>query len=122
MTEPNVTTIAIEVPDDSILAHKQLTIRPLNKMRLKHLRAFRRVVAAGRNADMDDMAIALQGVLIGWTEADVDELTLDEMMLVISKLDSHEQGAIPNGSGSNSRQRSARTMRGRGRAGFPPSS
>jgi hypothetical protein len=122
MTEPNVTTLEIEVPDDSILASKQLTVRPIGKMRLKHLRAFRRVIRAGREADMDDMAIALQGCLIGWTEDEVNELTLDEMMLVISKLDQHEKTAIPNASGSSSPPRSAQTTRGRGRTGSARSS
>ncbi len=102
MSEPDIEILAIEVPDDSILANKKLTTRPVSKMRLKHLRAFKRVVAAGRNADMDDMAVALQGCLVGWTSEEVDELTLDEMLLVIGELDRHEKSAIPNGSGSSS--------------------
>ena len=102
MDDPNIEVLAIDVPDDSILAHKQLTVRPVSKMRLKHLRALKRVAAAGRNADMDDMALALLGCLIGWSEDEVDELSLDEMMLVIGELDRHEKSAIPNGSGSSS--------------------
>lgn len=91
----------LDVPDDSILANKKLVVRAINKMKLKHLRAFQRVVAAGRQADMDDMALALSGALIGWTAADVDELTLDEMLLVIDQLNSRQQAAVPNGNGSS---------------------
>lgn len=125
MTEPStttVTTVEIEVPDDSILAQKQLTVRPLNQMKLKHLRAYQRVAMAGRNADMDDMALALSGALVGWSEDEVNELTLDEMLLVISKLGEQQQGAIPNGKSSPSTPPSARTMRGRDRIGSKRSS
>lgn len=94
--------LLIDVPDDSILAHKALTVRPVAKMKLKHLRAYKRVVAAGRNADMDDLAVALQGTLLGWSDDEIDELTLDEMLLVIGELDRHKNAAIPNGSGSSS--------------------
>lgn len=97
--------LLIDVPDDSILASKKLDVRPISQMRLKHLRAFQRVVSAGQNADMEDMALALSGALIGWTEDEVNELTLDEMLLVIQKMDQRQQGAIPNGSGSSSRRR-----------------
>jgi hypothetical protein len=96
------TVLLIDVPDDSILASKQLTVRPINKLKLKHLRAFQRVVAAGRDADMDDMALALVGALDGWSEADVGELTMDEMMFVIGQLGQRQKAAIPNGNGSSS--------------------
>jgi len=94
--------LLIEVPDESILAHKQLTVRSINAMKLKHLRAFQRVKAAGRNADMDDMALALSGALVGWSEDEVNELTLDEMLLVIREMDRHTERAIPNPNGSGS--------------------
>lgn len=118
--EPSATTLDIDVPDDSILAHKELTIRPISQMKLKHLRAFQRVVAAGRNANMDDLAAALEGALIGWTPDDIEELTLDDMLLVIGKLGAQQQAAIPNGSGSPSSTRSPRTPRGRARTGSKP--
>lgn len=102
MSEADTEVLLIDVPDDSILASKQLTVRPISKMRLKHLRAYERVVAAGRSPNMADLALALQGTLIGWAEDEIDELTLDEMMLVISELDRHKRSAIPNGSGSSS--------------------
>jgi hypothetical protein len=107
----------IEVPDDSILASKELTVRPLQSMRLKHLRAFQRVKNAGRDADMDDMALALAGVLIGWSEDEVNELTMDEMLFVLDQLGQIQTAAIPNAIGSSSRQRSARTTRGRSQTG-----
>jgi hypothetical protein len=91
----------IDVPDDSILAHKTLTVRPIEKMKLKHLRAFQRVKNAGRDADMDDLALALSGALDGWSEDEVDELTLDEMLLIIGEMDRKEKTAIPNGHGSS---------------------
>jgi len=110
-------TLLIDVPEDSILAHKKLVVRPIEQMRLKHLRAFQRVKNAGREADMDDMALALAGALDGWTEDEVNELTLDEMLLVIGEMDRRETSAIPNGSGSSLPPRSARTTRGRRRTG-----
>lgn len=100
--ERDTEVLLIDVPEDSILAHKKLEVRPVSKMRLKHLRAYQRVAAAGRNADMDDLALAMQGALIGWSEDDIDELTLDEMLLVIGELDRHKRSAIPNGNGSSS--------------------
>ena len=105
--------LLIDVPEDSILAHKTLTVRPISKMRLKHLRAFQRVKQAGREADMEDLALALAGALDGWSEAEVGELTLDEMLLVIGEMDTREKAAIPNANGSSSRPHSARTMRKR---------
>jgi hypothetical protein len=122
VTEPSTTVVEVEVGDDSILAHKTLTIRPITKMKLKHLRAFQRVASAGRSADMDDMALALAGALIGWTEDEVNELSLDEMLLVIGKLGEQRQNALPNGTSSPSPQPSPRTMRGRGRTGSKQSS
>ncbi len=122
MTEPSTTTVEIEVPDDSILAHKQLTIRPIKEMKLKHLRAYQRVAAAGRSADMNDLAIALQGALVGWSEDEVNELTLDEMLLVIGKLGEQQSTALPNGTSSPSTPLSPRTTRGRDRTGTKRSS
>jgi hypothetical protein len=98
MTE---TIHVVDVPDDSILASKQLTVRAIEKMKLKHLRAFQRVVAAGKSADMEDMALALSGALVGWSLDEVNELTLDEMMLVIEELNRTQQNAVPNGNGSS---------------------
>lgn len=109
--------LLIDVPDDSILASKQLTVRPLTKMRLKHLRAFQRVKNAGREANIEDLALALSGALDGWTPAEVDELTLDEMLLVISEMDNREKAAIPNVNGSSSPPPSGQTTRGRRRTG-----
>jgi len=109
--------LLIDVPDESILASKKLTVRPIGKMKLKHLRAFQRVKNAGRDADMDDMALALAGALDGWSEAEVNELTLDEMLLVIEQMDRREQAAIPNGKSSSSLPPSGRTTRGRRRTG-----
>jgi hypothetical protein len=97
----NDEVLLIDVPDDSILASKQLIVRPIGKMRLKHLRAFQRVVAAGKLANMDDMALALSGALEGWSEAEVGELTLDEMLLVIEQMDNRQKAAVPNGNGSS---------------------
>lgn len=93
--------LLIDVPEDSILASKELKVRPIAQMRLKHLRAYQRVAAAGRNANMEDLAVALQGALIGWTPEDIDELTLDEMLLIIRQLNGHAASAIPNGNGSS---------------------
>lgn len=116
-TEPDAETIEIEVADDSILAHKNLTVRPIRKMKLKHLRALQRVVSAGRNADMDDLATALAGTLVGWTEDEIGELNLDEMLLIIGKLSEQQSAAIPNGKSSPSRSPSPRTKRGKARTG-----
>ncbi len=109
--------LLIDVPDDSILAHKKLTVRPISKMKLKHLRAFQRVKNAGRDADMDDMALALVGALDGWSEDEVNELTLDEMLLVIGKMDRKEKGAVPNGNGSSSTPPTGATSSGWGQTG-----
>lgn len=101
MSELETDILLIDVPDDSILASKKLETRPVSKMKLKHLRAFQRVVAAGHDANMNDLALAMQGALIGWSADEIDELTLDEMLLVIGELDRHKSAAIPNGNGSN---------------------
>lgn len=116
-TEPDAESIEIEVADDSILAHKKLTVRPIRKMKLKHLRAFQRVVSAGRAADMDDLAVALAGALVGWSEDEISELNLDEMLLVIGELGKQQSTAIPNGISSHSRSPSPRTKRGKARTG-----
>jgi hypothetical protein len=101
--------LTIDVPEDSILAHKQLTVRPIEKMRLKHLRAFQRVKQAGQDADMGDLALALSGALDGWSADEVDELTLDEMLLIIGEMDRREKSAVPNGHGSSSTRRTRKT-------------
>lgn len=92
----------VPVPDESVLAHKQLTVRPIGTMKLKHLRAYQRVAAAGKAADMDDLALALEGALDGWTPDEIGELTLDEMLLVVHALGAPLADALPNANGSNS--------------------
>ena len=37
-----VLSLDIEVADDSILAHKQITVRPMRQAKLKHIRAAQR--------------------------------------------------------------------------------
>ena len=100
--------IAIEVADDSILAHKKITVRPLSQAKLKHIRAAQRVFNAGRDADIDDMIVALAGFLIGWSEDEVSELTLAEMTPIMDAINAQQRGAIPNGNSSSSRPRSIR--------------
>ena len=110
-------TLDIEVADDSILAHKQITVRPMRQARLKHIRAAQRVFAAGRAADMDDMITALAGFLVGWSEDEVAELTLDEMTPIMDAINAQQRGAIPNGNGSSSRPRSPAARRKLARTG-----
>lgn len=106
----NDQVVVVDVPDDSILASKKLVVRPISKMKLKHLRAFQRVVAAGKQADMEDMALALSGALVGWSEEEVGELTLDEMLLVIDQLGTRQKAAVPNGNGSSFTRPSGQTI------------
>jgi hypothetical protein len=131
---PTSNTIAIEVDDDSILAQKQLTIRPIQKMKQKHLRALQRVMRMGRRIDaehldeeqvfelLDALSSALQGLLIGWTPADIEELTMDEMLLVYNQLGNETRHAVPNGRSSSSTPRSSRTTQVAARTGSTPSS
>jgi hypothetical protein len=107
----------IEVADDSILAHKQITVRPLRAAKLKHIRAAQRVFAAGRDANVEDMIVALAGFLIGWTEDDVSELTLEEMTPIMEAINRQQSQAIPNGKGTSSRPRLAQSRRKLARTG-----
>src|SRR5262245_54207733 len=127
-------TEAIEVDDDSILAHKSIRIRPLRQMKQKHLRALRRVVNMGQQLDpanldpdqvfelMNALSHALVGMLIGWTAADIDELSLEEMLTIYQGVGAETRHALPNGSSWNSMPRSAPTTRVRGRTGSTQSS
>ena len=110
-------TLDLEVADDSILAHKQITVRPMRQAKLKHIRAAQRVFNAGRDADIDDMITALSGFLIGWSEDEVAELTLDEMTPIMDAINQQQRGAIPNGKNTSSRPRSLPTKRKLARTG-----
>lgn len=110
-------TIDIDIPDDSILAHKTITVRPMRQAKLKHIRAAQRVFNAGRDADMDDMIVALSGFLIGWTEDEVAELTLDEMTPIMEAIRNQQSQAIPNEKSSSSRPRSVRARQRLARTG-----
>jgi len=109
--------IAIEVPDDSILAHKKITVRPLSTAKLKHIRAAQRVFSAGRDANIDDMIVALAGFLIGWSEDEVAELTLAEMTPIMAAIEQQQRGAIPNGKDTSSRRPSPQSKRRLARTG-----
>src|SRR5262245_16292913 len=125
---------AIEVDDDSILAHKSIRIRPLQQMKQKHLRSLRRVVKLGQHLDpanlnpdqvfelMDALSGALEGLLIGWTPAEIDELSLEEMLTIYQGIGDTTRHALPNGISWNSMPRSAPTTRARGQTGSTQSS
>jgi hypothetical protein len=107
----------IDIPDDSILAHKKITVRPITQAKLKHIRAAQRVFNAGRDADMDDMIVALAGFLVGWSEEEVGELTLAEMTPIMDAINAQQQGAIPNAKSSSLPPRSAQARRRLARTG-----
>lgn len=128
------TTLTIDVPDDSILAHKNIELRSIKQMKQKHLRLLQKVMRMGsridaKNIDPDQvfeiveaLSGALAGLLIGWSAAEIDELTLEEMLLIYNQLGASTRHAVPNGTSSNSTPRSGQTTVGRGRPGLTRSS
>jgi hypothetical protein len=126
--------IQVEVSDDSILAHKQVKLRSVQQMKQKHLRLLQKVMRLGSRIDaanvspdqvfevMEALSGALAGLLIGWSESDIDELTLEEMLLIYNQLGDTTRRALPNGTSSNSTPRSGQTTPRRGRPGLTRSS
>lgn len=123
------TTITTTVPDDSILASKQLTIRPVTQMKLRQLRQLRALAQKTKQLDtaaltdeqafslMDDMSDVLTTMLMGWTRADVEELSIDEMTLIIKQISGDQRAALPKATSSRSTRRTARGTGTPGRAG-----